>query len=130
MKFIQSILIVLLSLFALTSFAEETTTPISQQALLTLMATPANKTIVLDVRTAEEFAEGHIVGAINISHEQINANLSKIMGFKDQTVVVHCRSGRRAVSAENDLRAAGFSDLRHLEGDMNSWQAADLPLTK
>ena len=52
------------------------------------------------------------------------------MGFKDQTVVVHCRSGRRAVSAENDLRAAGFSDLRHLEGDMNSWQAADLPLTK
>ena len=129
MKFIQSTLVVLLSLFALTSFAEETT-PISQQALLTLMATPANKTIVLDVRTAEEFAEGHIVGAINISHEQINANLSKIMGFKDQTVVVHCRSGRRAVSAENDLRAAGFSDLRHLEGDMNSWQAADLPLTK
>lgn len=129
MKFIQSTLVVLLSLFALTSFAEETT-PISQQALLTLMATPANKTIVLDVRTAEEFAEGHIVGAINISHEQINANLSKIMDFKDQTVVVHCRSGRRAVSAENDLRAAGFSDLRHLEGDMNSWQAADLPLTK
>lgn len=130
MKFIQSTLIVLLSLFALTSFAEETTTPISQQDLLTLMATPANKTIVLDVRTAEEFAEGHIVGAINISHEQINSNLSKIMAYKDQTVVVHCRSGRRAVSAENDLRAAGFSDLRHLEGDMNSWQAADLPLTK
>ena len=129
MKLIQSTLVILLSLFSLLSFAEETTT-ISQQDLITLMAAPVNKTIVLDVRTAEEFAEGHIAGAINISHEQINANLSKIIAFKDKTVVVHCRSGRRAMSAENDLRAAGFSDLRHLEGDMNGWQAADLPTVK
>lgn len=129
MKLIQSTLVILLSLFSLLSFAEETTT-ISQQDLITLMAAPVNKTIVLDVRTAEEFAEGHIAGAINISHEQINANLSKIIAFKDKTVVVHCRSGRRAMSAENDLRAAGFSDLRHLEGDMNGWQAADLPIVK
>ena len=129
MKFIRSALVILLSVCAFLTFAEQTTT-ISQQALLTLMATPANKTVVLDVRTAEEFAEGHIAGAINISHEQINANLSKIIGLKDQTVVVHCRSGRRAISAENDLRAAGFSDLRHLEGDMNGWQSADLPLVK
>ena len=129
MKFIKSALIILLSVCAFLTFAEQTST-ISQQALLTLMATPANKTVVLDVRTAEEFAEGHIAGAINISHEQINANLSKIIGLKDQTVVVHCRSGRRAISAENDLRAAGFSDLRHLEGDMNGWQSADLPLVK
>ena len=94
------------------------------------MATPANKPLVLDVRSADEFAEGHIAGAINISHDEINANLSKIMAYKDQTVVVHCRSGRRAISAENDLRAAGFSDLRHLDGDMNAWQAADLPIVK
>ncbi len=129
MKFFTSTLVILLSLFSLFTFAEQTTT-ISQQALLTLMATPANNTVVLDVRSPEEFAEGHIKGAINISHEQINANLKKIIAFKDQTVVVHCRSGRRAISAENDLRAAGFSDLRHLEGDMKAWQAADLPLVK
>lgn len=129
MKLIQLTLVILLSLFTFLAFAEETP-PISQQALLTLMAAPANKTLVLDVRSADEFAEGHIAGAINISHEQINANLSKIMAYKDQTVVVHCRSGRRAVSAENDLRAAGFSDLRHLDGDMNAWQAADLPVVK
>lgn len=129
MKFFTSTLVILLSLFSLFTFAEQTTT-ISQQALLTLMATPANNTVVLDVRSPEEFAEGHIKGAINISHEQINANLKKIIGFKDQTVVVHCRSGRRAISAENDLRAAGFSDLRHLEGDMKAWQTADLPLVK
>ena len=129
MKFIKSTLVILLSICSLFTFAEQTAT-ISQQALLTLMATPTNKTLVLDVRTAQEFAAGHIEGAVNISHEQINDNLSKIIGYKDQTVVVHCRSGRRAISAEDDLRAAGFSDLRHLEGDMNGWQAADLPLVK
>lgn len=129
MKFIKSTLLLLLSLCAFISFAEQTAT-ISQQELLTLMAIPASNTIVLDVRTPSEFAQGHIKGAINISHDQINDNLSKIIGYKNQTVVVHCRSGRRAVSAENALRAAGFSDLRHLEGDMNGWQAADLPLIK
>jgi phage shock protein E len=129
MKFITTTLAVLLSTFSLFTFAEQTAT-ISQQALLTLIATPANKTVILDVRTVEEFAEGHIAGAINISHEQINANINKIIALKDQTIVVHCRSGRRAISAENDLRAAGFSDLRHLEGDMNGWQSADLPLVK
>ncbi|MFT6194146.1 MAG: rhodanese-related sulfurtransferase [Cognaticolwellia sp.] len=129
MKFITTTLAVLLSVFSLFTFAEQTVT-ISQQALLTLIATPANKTVILDVRTVEEFAEGHIAGAINISHEQININLNKIIALKDQTVVVYCRSGRRAISAENDLRAAGFSDLRHLEGDMIKWQSADLPLVK
>jgi phage shock protein E len=129
MKFITTTLAVLLSVFSLFTFADQTAT-ISQQALLTLMATPANKTVILDVRTAEEFAEGHIEGTINISHKQLNANLNKIIALKDQTVVVHCKSGRRALSAENDLRAAGFSDLRHLDGDMDAWQAADLPLIK
>lgn len=129
MKFIKSTLLLLLSLCAFISFADQTAT-ISQQELLTLMATPASNTIVLDVRTPSEFAQGHIKGAINISHDQINDNLSKIIGYKNQTVVVHCRSGRRAVSAENALRAAGFNNLRHLDGDMNGWQAADLPLIK
>lgn len=129
MKLIKSALIILLSVCTFFSLAEQTAT-ISQQSLLSLMAAPSNKTIILDVRTPEEFAQGHIAGAINISHEQINANLSKIIDFKDQTVVVHCRSGRRALSAENDLRAAGFTKLRHLEGDMNGWQDANLPLVK
>lgn len=129
MTLIKSAFAILLSIFAFASLAEQTAT-ISQQELLALMATPASNTVILDVRTAEEFAEGHIKGAINISHEQINENLAKILAYKDQTVVVHCRSGRRAVSAENDLRAAGFSDLRHLKGDMKGWQAADLPLVK
>lgn len=129
MKLIKSTLLLVLSLCAFISIAEQTPT-ITQQEVITLMATPENKTIVLDVRTPEEFAQGHIKGAINISHDQIEKNLSKIIKNKDQTVVVYCRSGRRAANAENALRIAGFSDLRHLIGDMNGWKAAGLPLEK
>lgn len=129
MKFIKSTLLLILSLYAFTSFAQQTQT-ISQQGLLSLMAGPSSEVLILDVRTPDEFSQGHIKGAINISHDQIENNLSKIMAYKNQTVVVHCRSGRRAVSAENTLRGAGFNDLRHLDGDMNGWQAADLPLIK
>ena len=129
MTFIKSTCILVLTLCSFLSFAEQTAT-ISQQQLLSLMGAPKTNILVLDVRSAEEFAQGHIKGAVNISHEQINENLSKIIAFKDQPVVVHCRSGRRALSAENALRVAGFSDLRHLDGDMNGWQAADLPLVK
>lgn len=129
MKFIKSTLLLVLSLCAFASFAEQTPT-ITQQELITSLSIPETKTIVLDVRTPEEFAQGHIKGAINISHDQIEKKLSKIIAFKDQTVVVHCRSGRRAVSAEDALRKAGFSDLRHLVGDMNGWMAAGLPLEK
>lgn len=129
MKLLKSGLLVVLGLFSFLSVAEQTT-PISQQALLKLMAdSPANM-IVLDVRTPKEFQSGHIEGAVNVRHDQINENLKKILSYKDKTVVVHCRSGRRAATAENALRAAGFSDLRHLEGDMNGWVSANLPIIK
>lgn len=121
-----------LFLFTLISFSvlAQPTAKISQQQLLALMSTPAAEMIVLDVRSPAEFAQGHIEGAINISHDEINENLSKISGYKNHTVVVHCRSGRRAISAEAALSAAGFTQLRHLEGDMNAWQAAKLPLVQ
>lgn len=129
MRTIKSVLFLVLNLFAFTCFAEKTPT-ISQQALLTLMATPTAEALILDVRSPEEFAQGHIKGAVNISHDQIKQNLSKIIDYKDKTVVVHCRSGFRAIRAENALRSAGFSKLQHLEGDMNAWQDANLPLEK
>jgi len=111
-------------------FAEQTPT-ISQAELVALLEQP-NQTdfIVLDVRTANEYNNGHIEGALNISHNTILDNLSRLTAYKDKTIIVHCRSGKRAVSAENALKANGFSQVRHLEGDMLGWVAAQLPLTK
>jgi len=45
-------------------------------------------------------------------------------------IVVHCRSGRRAIVAESVLQDNGFLNVRHLEGDMNAWVKAKLPLIK
>ncbi|MCO4799038.1 MAG: rhodanese-like domain-containing protein [Colwelliaceae bacterium] len=104
---------------------------ISQQQLLSLQnAQKAPDFIVLDVRSADEFKAGHIKGAINISHDAIEQHLAKLSGYENKTVIVHCRSGRRAQTAEAALQSNGFTKLRHLEGDYKAWVAADLPLIK
>lgn len=85
---------------------------------------------VIDVRTPEEFASGHVPGAINIPLDDLDAHLPKLASLKDQPVVVYCRSGRRAGVALERLSQEGFSQLRHLDGDMLGWQENDLPMEK
>jgi len=130
MTFKNLLIVIICAVISLTACAEKTT-KISQQELLSLMAQANNQSfVVLDVRTAEEFDEEHIAGAVNVSHSEIEDNIAKLAGYKDKLVIVHCRSGRRAASAESDLLANGFKQLRHLEGDMNGWQEKKLPLVK
>ncbi|WP_372870692.1 rhodanese-like domain-containing protein [Shewanella sp.] len=65
--------------------------------------------MVVDVRTPEEFAEGHIEGAINIPFEQINSEFAALGISKDTKVVLYCRSGRRSGIANDALIAAGYN---------------------
>lgn len=82
--------------------------------------------LLLDVRTAGEFAEGHVPGAMNISHDQLSGRLTELGSNKSQDIVVYCRSGHRAGIAEDILRNAGFKNLKHLDGDMLGWAKAGL----
>lgn len=125
----KNIFTLLLSLFAFTALAGETPA-ISQQELLAALDKNAENIVVLDVRSAEEYNDGHVPGAINFSHNTVEENLKKLAQYKDKTVVVYCRSGRRAGIAEGILASNGFKDLRHLTGDMNGWVAAKLPIAK
>lgn len=125
----KNIFTLLLSLFAFTALAGETP-KISQQELLTALDKETANIVVLDVRSAEEYNDGHVPGAINFSHNTIEDSLSQLAQYKDKTVVVYCRSGRRAGVAEGILASNGFTDLRHLTGDMNGWVAAKLPIAK
>lgn len=87
--------------------------------------------LILDVRSPEEYGEGHIPGAINIPFDQLGSRYTEIGSHKDKEVVLYCKSGRRAGIAANTLRAKGFSKLLHLEGDMNGWLSkGDLPIKK
>lgn len=67
--------------------------------------------IVIDVRTSEEFNQGHLEGAINIPYDLIDSNLDKIGNEKDKTVVVYCRSGRRSGIAKNTLEGLGYKNV-------------------
>ena len=87
--------------------------------------------LILDVRSPEEYKEGHVPGAINIPHDQLDSRLAEIGSYKNKDVVLYCKSGRRAAIAADILQSAGFSKLQHVDGDMDGWLGNDkLPVAK
>jgi len=123
----KNLIILAFSLFSTAVFASETP-QISQQQLLTALKAPSHNIVVLDVRSEEEYKNGHLVDAINMSHNTVAEKLDQLSQYKNSTVVVYCRSGRRAGVAEHILTENGFKNLRHLTGDMNGWLKAGLPV--
>jgi rhodanese-related sulfurtransferase len=80
---------------------------------------------LLDVRTSEEFASGHIHSAVNISVESLESRLSEVP--TDQPVVVYCRSGNRSAQASQILSQAGYTRIYDL-GGLNDWTAQGFPV--
>ena len=71
--------------------------------------------LVVDVRTADEFAAGHVNGATNIPVGEIKGRMGEL-GPKDRTIVVYCRSGVRAGTAKSALTEAGFTNVLNAGG--------------
>jgi rhodanese-related sulfurtransferase len=99
---------------------------LSQDAFLTLPASGDEAPFVLDVRTPEEYVAGHVPGAVNIPYDQVGARLAEVP--KDRTVVLYCRSGKRAGMAAQALAQNGYTKLQHLEGDMPGWIETGRPV--
>ena len=120
----------MMALLAVTALAgEPVVVPrISQETLLERQARNDTALFILDVRTPEEFAAGHVPGAVNVSHEQLAHRLAEVPRGKD--VVVYCRSGRRSQIAAGILASNGFERVLQLEGDMLDWQAKARPIVK
>ena len=76
--------------------------------------------IILDVRTEEEFAQGHIPGAMLIPHYAIREKAETALPDKDALILVYCRSGRRSKNAAQILAELGYSNIREFGGIM-SW---------
>ncbi|GGA66511.1 hypothetical protein GCM10011521_00780 [Arenimonas soli] len=81
--------------------------------------------LLLDVRTPEEFAQGHLPGAVLIPHDQLAARLDEI--DRDRWVLVYCRSGKRAGTAQDILEEAGI-EVRQVEGSWLRWQEEGRPV--
>jgi rhodanese-related sulfurtransferase len=88
------------------------------------------KTAIVDVRTPEEFATGHLRDAKNIPLADLSKRIGELDKSKTKTVVVVCQTGARSDKAVRQLTAAGFTDAYSLEGGLAAWQAANLPVTK
>ena len=80
--------------------------------------------VLLDVRTQSEYESGHILNAINISHEQILESPELLTEYKDNQIVVFCRSGVRAGKVIQLLESLGFDDIIDIDGDMLAWSEA------
>lgn len=82
---------------------------------------------IIDVRTPEEFSEGHITNALNINWNGANFKQEIAKIDKNNPVFVYCLSGGRSTSAANSMRAMGFKMVYEMQGGMMKWRAAKLP---
>lgn len=76
----------------------------------------SDQPIILDVRTTEEYEEGHIEGAILIPDNEISAKAEELLADKNATILVYCRSGRRSALAAQDLSDLGYTKIYDFGG--------------
>ena len=89
------------------------------------ITTGKNSVVILDVRTSQEFADGHIKSAVNIDvkAENFKDETLKTLTDKNQVIAVYCRSGRRSVTAANILVSEGYKNVVNLKGGILAWQS-------
>ena len=87
-------------------------------------------TIVIDVREANEYAEGHIEGARHIPLDKLEKSIYQLEASKDKPVIVTCQSGTRAPSASKKLSSLGFTQVFEMRGGIAAWLEQNLPLSK
>lgn len=87
---------------------------IDQQAALAALQQP--ETVLIDVRTAEEFAQGAIPGAIRIEPHEISRRIGSVAPDKTTTVVLYCRTGRRSGGAQETLQKLGYREIINAGG--------------
>lgn len=114
----------------LAQFASADTPLIDQAALNKRIAEKDSSLVILDVRTPEEFAAGHVPGAINIPYTYLPASISALGDASGKDIVLYCQTGVRAERAATRLKENGFSKLLHLEGDMKQWKEKEQPIEK
>lgn len=88
----------------------------------------ANEVVLIDVRSAEEYASGHITGSRLLPLPTISTRYNEIP--KETPVVITCRSGARSRSACEQLSKLGFTNLSNLQGGVMAWKRAGLSLSK
>jgi rhodanese-related sulfurtransferase len=105
-------------------------TDVTVEQARALLDRPPAGLVVLDVRTPEEFAQGHLLGAQNLN--VLAADFEQRVGKLDRgkPYLVYCRTGNRSVRAVQTMTRLGFTNLSHMAQGIVAWQARQLPLVK
>jgi phage shock protein E len=119
-------LLLALALFIAASALAGEVAEISAEELLARAGKP-DAPLVLDVRSAEEFASGRVPGAKHVPYDEVPARLAELGPPRE--VVVYCEKGGRAAKAAEALGAAGFT-VKHLTGDMKEWRSRGRPVER
>lgn len=83
---------------------------------------------LIDLRRAEDYAAGHITGAKNIPFDTLSDNIGALN--KNSDIVVYCYRGQSSARAVKQLQKAGFAQVMHLGGGLDTWSRENLPLVK
>ena len=86
--------------------------------------------LVLDVRSDEEYKAGHILNSMHLPLGKISERIGELEKYKEQPVILVCRSGNRSTAACATLGKSGFGQVYNLSGGIIAWQKANLPLRK
>lgn len=122
--YFRTILVLMFLVITACSSAEKAAV-ISQSELVSRI-NDKSAPIILDVRSRDEYNQGHVPGAINVPYDHYEAALLDLKLNKSDEVIVYCERGGRAKKVEKSLENQGFFEVRHLEGDMSGWRNAGL----
>ena len=87
-----------------------------------------NDATVIDLRSAEAFARGHIVSARHIPYDELDARMDQIGKRAKKPIIAVCEAGATSTKAANSLRNSGFESVYGLKGGMTAWNQAGLPV--
>jgi len=88
------------------------------------------KALVLDVRPVDEYANGHILNALNIPAKDMAHEQKKLVKHKHRPVITCCSSGAVSARSARTLKMQGYEKVYCLSGGLQAWQSANLPMTK
>ena len=86
--------------------------------------------VIVDVRAADEFREGHIPGSVNIPQSQVTDRMGELEKYKEKPLILTCKMGNQAAHLGRQLRNKGFSELYRIQGGVTAWRNDNLPVSK
>lgn len=86
--------------------------------------------VIVDIRDQGEYAAGHIMNAKSIPAKVFSDRKAELDKLKGAPIIISCDSGQRAGPAAQKLREMGFTDVHVLQGGLNAWKEAGLPVSK